>query len=928
MTRHRWLVLAALGLLGTACTDSPIAVPLRALQSSGPVSFVCLDAPSDDRAPGLPLDECPTERSETIDDYSIPHLYALITQPNSGDVAVVDLTTDSEAVLDQDPIVPGANFLPVGAIPSDIVSTPGGTASFVASREVRYEAIYALPSDMIRGNGARLTSWPACALPAAPGEIELVLDPADGDGNIRPSCDADYGDDEPGTAFCDGELHCHGDLTRDAASVGKPGRYKLFVTLPSEGGVAIIDAQSVLDGDAGERPPCTIERWLPLEVAPPVLPPPPVPPASDACVPVADASDTFAMAYAPLPAGITLDGTLMYIADEGAPVIHRVDMPTPCEPREISPLVTSSTEDPLRPVFTSRVAVSPLTLDLKRYLYAIDQIDGSIMVYDVSDDSTSALPLSRPNPALNPFQPTDRIRLGAPPRDLIVVQHQNDEIDEVTGSTVPVRCDPDPNATGPGVEYRTSSGFDSGAGPQKLRGVFTFAVLESGDIVVVDVDDYDAPCRGPVDEHPLFGCQEPLGMGLETSGEYTCNAVAPHQPRSNGYLLQADGIADNQPGITQYPALFDADGALLQLEAAEGEELPANTPRMRATVPNGEPPSFGLVVGSALEALDPASGLLVGGGGNIDPTEHTLVMNLADPRAHILNQGWTVTYEGAIPGFQDRFGALVETAGGYELRDDGGAFCTRGVRSRNAAEATFLAAGASPADAASRADREADFVQIFSETPVESDPYWSGQSACTFLACGTEYGTVEAPLVARDLRIIEATDDLLQLERRTTQAADAPDLQCCFPGVVEFRVRGGEQWMVVGGEVGFLNNMTVAEDGTCRPSCDPNLALLNGRALSTPSDTPVRDGEPGAFINPFFRFAINADAPRRNMQFELSTQGAFQPLSLTVVTSDPDVQPASIQLLPPTGELVVSDGSLEGITLLDLNGLVITRQYN
>lgn len=928
MTYSRWLLLAAFGLLGTACTDSPISVPLRALQSSGPVSFLCLDAPNDDRSAGLPLDDCPTTRAESIDDFSIPHLYALITQPNSGDVAVVDLSTDSEAVLDQDPIVPGANFLPVGAIPSDIVSTPGGMASFVVSREVRYEAIYALPSDLVRGSGARLTSWPACALPAAPGEIEIVLDPADADGNVRPTCDAGYGTSEPDTAICEGELHCHGDLTRDAASISRPGRYKLFVTLPSEGGIAIIDAQSVLDGEPGERPPCTIERWVPLEVAPPVLPPPPAPPSSNACVPAADASDTFAMAYQPLPAGITLDGTLMYVADAGAPVIHRIDMPTPCEPREISPLVTSSTEDPLRPVFTSRVAVSPLTLDLKRYLYAIDHIDGSIMVYDVSDDATSTLPLSRPNAAQNPFQPTDRIRFGAPPRDIIIVQHQNDDIDDITGSTVPVRCDPNPDATGPGVDYRTSSAFDSGAGPQKLRGVFTFAVLESGDVVVIDVDDYDAPCRGPVDQHPLLGCEAPLATGLETTDEYTCNVVAPHQPRSNGYLVNADGVADNQPGITQFPALFDADGALLQLDAAEGEEVVSNTPRMRATVPIDAPPSFGVVVGSTLENLDPANGLLLTSAGNDDPTEHTLVMNLADPRAHILSQAWTVTFEGAIPGFQNRFGALAETAAGYELRDEGSSFCTRGVRSRNAAEATFLDEGVGAAEAASRADREADFVQIFSETPVEADPYWSGQDSCTFLACGTEYGTVEAPLVARDLRILEATEDLLQLERRTSQAADAPDIKCCFPGVIEFRVRGGEQWMVVGSEVGFLNNMTVADDGTCRPSCDPNLALLNGRALSTPQSTEVRDDDPGAFINPFFRFAINADAPRRNMQFELSTQGSFQPLTLTVVTSDPDVQPASIQLLSPTGELVVSDGSLEGITLLDLNGLIVTRQYN
>ncbi len=926
--RRRRLVTAMLALLGAACSDSPVTAPLRALASSGPTAFLCLGEPSDISDVGLPLEDCPTERTQSVDDYSIPHLYALVTQPNSADIAVVDLTTQSNAVLDQDPFVPGANFLPVGAIPADIVATPSGMASFVIAREVQYEAIYALPSSLVRGSGARLTSWPACALPAAPGEMVLMLDPADGDGNIRPSCDAAYGDVEGDSAICQGEEHCNGDLGLDALAAGSPGRYKLIVTLPSEGGIAIIDAQSVLDGEPGERPPCNIERWVPLKVEPPALPTPPAPPPSNACVPATPTGDTLAENFTPLPAGITLDDKLLYVADRSAPVIHRIALPTPCEPNEISPLVTNSTEDPGRPVFTSRVAISPLTLDLERYLYAIDNIDGSILVYNVSDGAAGALPLERPNAASNPFQPTDRIRFGSPPRDIIIVQHQNDEVDASTGSTVPVRCDSDPGSSGPGTAYQTSAGFDSGAGPRNLRGVFSFAVLESGDIVVIDVDDYDAPCRGPVDQQAAAGCGEPLAAGpLKTSGEFSCNVVAPHQPRSEGYLLFTEGVADNQPGLTQLPALFDADGTLLRPDAeAMDEEETTATPRMRATVSDAA--TLVVVVGSTLEQLNPANGLLQTGSDMDDPSEHTLTMNLADPRAHILDQNWSVTYEGALPGFGNRFAELLRTTDGFELRELGSSFCSRGVRSATAAEAAFTDEGMDPAAAASRAAREADFAQIFSETPAEADPYWTGQNQCTFQSCGTEYGTVEAPLVSRDFRILEATDDILQLEQRIALASGAPPPKCCFPGVVEFRVRGGEQWIVVGSEVGFLTNMSIAEDGTCRPSCDENLALLNGRALSVPQDTVVRDDEPGAFTNPFFRFSIDADAPRRNMRFEFTTQGAFQPLALSVVSGDSDVQPTSIRYLSPTRELVVSDGSLEGITLLDLNGLIITRQYN
>ena len=148
---------AALGL--GACTQTPIEAPLRSLHSLGPMAFVCLDAPSGSAAEfALPLEHCSADRSAGPYDYSIPHLYALVTQPLRGEVAVVDLTTDSEAVLDQDPDTPGANFLPIGAQPTDIVATPGGMVTFVATAEPNFERIFALPSDMIRRSAPRLSS--------------------------------------------------------------------------------------------------------------------------------------------------------------------------------------------------------------------------------------------------------------------------------------------------------------------------------------------------------------------------------------------------------------------------------------------------------------------------------------------------------------------------------------------------------------------------------------------------------------------------------------------------------------------------------------------------------------------------------------------------------------------------------------------------
>ncbi len=913
-----------------ACTDAPISATVRSLQSSGPVAFLCLDAPGlEVTSMARPLDNCSGTRTATIDDYDIPHLYAMVTQLHSGEVAVIDLTTESGAVLDQDPAVPGANFLPVGAQPTAIVTTPGGMATFVAAGEPRYEGIYALPSNMIRDQAPRLTSWPACRLPAAPGEITIAVDPANDDGEIRPRCEAAYGA-EDSDAECENEAHCHGDLSVDADSLGTPGRYKLIVTLPSEGGFAVIDAQAILDQEAGAFEPCDIERWVPLEVelpAPPDDPPEPTDPPGW-CVQDPPNEGPFADAFVPLPAGIAHDGSRLYVADLAAPVIHRIEMPTPCEPVEIPPLVASSTEQPDRIVTTSRIAISPPTLDLKRFLYAIDHTDGSIMAFDVSEGVDVTRPLVHPNPENNPFQPTDRVRYQTPPRDIIILQHQTDSVDDQTGATLPVRCDPDPDlsSSAPGATYRTSSAYDSGASPSKLRGVFAFAVLASGDIVVIDIDDYDAPCRGPTDEHSLYGCgDEQLASGLKRSGEYSCNVVAPHQSRARGYLLTADGVANNQPGIAAFPTLFDPEGTLIHLDDED-----VISPRMRATTPVELPPKLDLVVGSAVEQIDPATGLLTSASGTLDPNDHTLVTNLSDPRAHILSQNWTATYEGKLPGFSARFAALYidPEADAVLLHEGSSQFCSRGVLGQNAITEELIDQGSTTAEAASLSAKLADYVQLDSDTPVASDGYWNDPiGECTFQACKQTFGTSKQPRLARDFRIIEATETTLELVTRTTPVDGAPALDCCFPAVVQFSIRAGEQWVVFGDAVGFLHNVTTNDLGQCRKACDPNQALLTGRVREAPTDTPIADDDPVAFHNPFFRFAINHGDSLRDMAFRFTTQSHFSPLAINTATGELEVQPTRATYLPSTGEIVISDGSIEGITFLDLSALTVTRQY-
>ena len=69
-------------------------------------------------------------------------------------------------------------------------------------------------------------------------------------------------------------------------------------------------------------------------------------------------------------------------------------------------------------------------------------------------------------------------------------------------------------------------------------------------------------------------------------------------------------------------------------------------------------------------------------------------------------------------------------------------------------------------------------------------------------------------------------------------------------------------------------------------------------------------------------------ATSRDTQFQLATTGGFAPLTASIVAGDLDIQPQSVEYLTPTGELVISDGSLQGITLLNLSSLSVTRQYD
>lgn len=927
--------LASLGFLlfaAAACEPAVEAVPVRSLERSGKTAFLCLA--NRGKTPGVSLDECGPYQTR-VDDYSVPHLIALVTQTSRGEVAVVDVTGD--AVIDANPSSPGFDFLPVGAQPTDIVATPGGTAAFVSVAEANRPGIFALPSHSIRGGSPELVSWPACSLPAVPGAMELLIDGPSVDGDessIRATCDSERGEAHPALQTCDPAL----DLSNEAAPLGAR---KLLVTLPELGAIAVVDAQELLCRPPGSFDACPIERFWELrtDVLPYGVEAHPETTSPEALLDEDRLVCEAAAANSGIPAHIAqahpgeiaiTDPEIagpkrIYISDYELPSIHVIDAPSPCEMAELTPLRPQSAVDPKRVVRTSAIAVSPLTHDEKRFVYAADLKEGSVMAFDVSLGSANPYPLIHPNALRDPLEPRDRIRFASPVRSIAFVTRDRPFIDENGVGHSGIQCNPSADASLAEASYRTGADFSGGAGPRNLRGIFGFLALESGQVITVDVDDWDAPCRRSNGTLSILGCGGEQTVSA-ASGEASCSVVERHRPRSAYYFAYENAHA---PTMQAFPFLYGPDGVVKSGEQP-GEE--GDLPRLVG-------PDFSSSCSKAgTDSLDYVTvrfSPVVRE--EIKPTPDSLrnwvAFDLEEPRVHF-EQQWTMTYEGELPGFSGRVGRLQGDGSSWELWDTSGGFCDKGVYDTRLAEGhATLASG--------------DIVEVVEMYPSVDDDYWAtvGDS-CSHNRCQATFGTAENPTSARDFTIAEAYQDHLVLEGRTIRDATDPSrtlpLDCCFPYPISYRVRAKDQWIVTGSVSGFSHKVVAnPETGRCEESCDPYLALRNSRVAEVPfGDKPCScQGEERAcgfgeeseylFKNPQMQFSIWAgkSASERGMSFVFHESGGFVPLYANLAASTTLVSPQSMTYVPPLGELAIADGGLLGLAFINLNTVSVGRTF-
>lgn len=843
------LLTVILGLLLGACTEEAAPRAIASLRGADELAFICAREINGELR-GVSLDRC----SPNADDASL-RLYTLVTQPESGEVAVVSFSGCASPwdcggrVLDLEYTQPGVNFLPVGAEPVDIVSTPGGVASFVAVAEPGREGIFGLPTSCVgprqRGAAIRdLRTWPACRLPSAPGSLAMVT------GSDEQGCEV------PVEAADD--VECPADLRVERAP---RGARKLVVAMPELGQLWVLDAQRLLNRAPGSFEDCQPEQVLDLHENLEVTEDGGAAPQCFAHQPLYPPQ---AVEVSPVPADFAQSEDRLYVADLRAPVVHVLDTSDACNLRFTDPLQPTSVEYPETRVTTRRVAVSPVTASGQRFVYAVDnspnELAGTIMVFDVSTGVAQRTPIVRPRSEYNLSEPPDRIRFNQEVRDVTFGTQDWPIVDTQTGIAYRgLACDPDPGASGPATEYRPNRS-GTGASPAKLRGVFAFAALHTGFVAVIDVEDLDAPCRRPAAVNPLDvedkrGCRadgwtEAL---LDEDGnptvtdEASCQVVQPHRVRSARLVAARSGGA--AAALRYFPRLRAQDGTSLSVDqTSQGRRYPH---LLGFPWPEWDMPET-VRVGSAAYATDgAASERLV-----LDPTRserNHLLLPQSEPRAYLpgVNTA-SVVFEGLLgPDFQaaveltdgatllerlperpgpsrireDRSYAVLE--GGYSAEycaigvEDEPTMGLRGVTSLFGPEVEWGELDEGQRQAAEQfADTHTDYVEVVQELLPRDDPYWAGEGA----SCGADladssgralcerfFGSAELPDPRREFRVLRAFNDQLVVEPRRASGererqAGLELLQCCFPEAPALVPRAGRQWVYRDGS-GFRHDV-------------------------------------------------------------------------------------------------------------------------
>jgi hypothetical protein len=857
----------------SSCAATPTNVPVESFQQARNIDYLCIAYNSPDGG----LAYSPTQNvgldpslctqvplgiaGNTLDN----HLMALVTQAARGEVAVVDVTQGD--IVDESHDTPGTNFIPVGAAPTGIVVAPDAQMTFVSSADTNKPAIFGIPTNgrfVPLGDGGedagrtvagilgdstyqypglsplQITDLPACGLPQPPQTIA-----------VEPVAPQQGG--PPAGYVLVAVLQGTANQPARVVTIDPTGLLRGVGLGPVPAG----DGGAVEGGDAGAPGAPAVTPGILAEcpilgvvtIGNPVGGSTPTawtpgPPWADG-VPYADAGDlspqepsvgpgcgafdagapvvTTAPFAQPYPAHAVMrdDLPILYVGDAALPLIHVFDVSNPAQPVERAPLLATSLAQSTRLVAVGDLAISPVTRNYQRFLYAVDSAEGSVMVYDVTDPVASPhTPLERPHSELNPLSPRDRLTFSSPVANVGFAAHDwpilppgpngAAPLDQVHASTG-LLCNPNPNANlDGGVSGTSDSGvLDNGyfytatqvtsvysAGtvqniPLRLRGVFGFVTLTTGQVVTIDVDDWDAPCRRPdpmaIDPAHNYGMTglldlpesppgpvgsatfldpysapypEPTTQTSSVTQEAFFPVSAPNRMRSSQLLRNDPTAGDNAPNVIAVPALTDVAGAPV-IGGGTGGVAPLMLPT--ALAPGFVDPSL------VTDPTDPPAVQTLQPDASIVPSTVTapaIRLSFDDPTAS-QNQAWTVAYEGAVPTLNNlaadilapgvapdggtdggtAYETLTFTIGqqipgptgaveaGFPASGAGPGFCERGVedwdlgqqRAQQVLDAMKAAGLPQPPNLPAWT---ADYVEVLDDPLPQGDAYWNVKNAC------------------------------------------------------------------------------------------------------------------------------------------------------------------------------------------------------
>jgi hypothetical protein len=521
--------------------------------------------------------------------------------------------------------------------------------------------------------------------------------------------------------------------------------------------------------------------------------------------------------------------------------------------------------------------------------------------------------------------------------------------------------------------------------------VFGFVMLSSGQISVIDVEDFDAPCRRPIfpntaaeddfrgcnddpDVPPFYTLDQTVDGKRTVSGELSCRTVEQHRARSGRMLVNAPDLGVNGPAVRSFPRLRAPEGGNLPTDQSE-EGL--KHPKLLAVDfqdPAGGSTPAQVYVGTTLYTNgDSNSNTAL----EIDPalTERSSVgLMLSEPRAFGGDEDMTLEYEGAfVAQRKTGFPKLTPAGEPDQLVDPDANYCNRGVQDAEAVRTLGTKLGVPDAQLDAFARRHADYVQITQSLPGKDSQYWSDIGSCggasgaaAYFSCRDVFGTDETPSSLRDFRISEAYQDRLVVEPRAFDDTEQRDkivelAYCCFGegSAVAYRVRAGHQWVLTGSVSGFQHDIVATgPELRCQHDCNPRRKLLTGRAFEisaadckvtkdVPSECPIGPATaddvacvldktgPAApdnacvFQSLTHRFAIyrGNEPTERDTAFLWSVSGGFVPLVANMAAQSNSVSPQSISFVPQIGQLVVADGASEGLVLISLDSVSVSRLF-